>query len=235
MIDFDQEIFNIVNSKKAFYQRYSDDLIIVCDQDDESFFNNLIRDRIAKVKLEIQPRKTNIYRYQRVYNVFKGGIVDKNNNIIFNKQLEYLGFEYDGNKVRIKKAGFSKFYRSMKRGFQRGIYFASKASNKTNKIFKTRLYKRFTYKGAKRRLIYQCDSSSKTGFRKTKKYYWGNYISYIEKANKIMKSINGDDTIKKQSSNFWKNFSKEMKKAQLGINNKLKKQKNNFIQFYHKK
>ena len=111
----------------------------------------------------------------------------------------------------------------MKRAFKRGIHFATKPENKNHNLFEERLYKRFTYKGAKRRLIYKSDPKSETGYSKSKEQYWGNYISYLEKANRIMKSINDDDTIKKQYSKFWLNFGKEMKKAHEEIDEKVVK------------
>jgi hypothetical protein len=214
MLDFDDLIYNSAKKHNAFYQRYSDDLIIVCDQKDEKYFNDLIRNSIEELaKLEIQAEKTNIYRYENIDNEYIGGIVNENNKVIPNKQLEYLGFEYDGKKVMVKTVGFSKFYRSMKKAFRRGVHFATKPNNKNQCLFEERLYRRFTFKGAKRRLIYKPDSNSETGFSKTEEQYWGNYISYLEKANKVMKPINHDDTIKKQYSKFWRNFEKEMRKA----------------------
>ena len=223
MLDFDKLIFEKAKKYNAYYQRYSDDLIIVCDQKDENLFNNLIRDAIEDLaKLEIQPKKTNIYRYQEKDGCFNGGVLNENGQIVPNKQLEYLGFEYDGNKVRVKTVGFSKFYRSMKRAFRRGVHFASKPENKNHNLFEERLYKRFTYKGAKRRLKYKPDPTSETGYSKSKEQYWGNYISYLEKANRVMRPINNDDTIKKQYSKFWLNFNKEMKKANTEIFDKVK-------------
>jgi hypothetical protein len=221
MLDFDEKIYDIVVDKNAYYQRYSDDLVIVCKQEDETFFYNLIRESIEKLaNLDIQPKKTNIYRYSNNLGVFSGGIL-KDGVIESNKQLEYLGFVYDGNKIRVKTVGFSKFYRSMKRAFRRGVHFASKPTNKSHNLFEERLYKRFSYKGAKRRLIYKPNPSSETGFVKSKEQHWGNYLSYLEKANNIMKPINGDDNIKRQYSKFWKNFGKEMKKAYSEIGKKV--------------
>src|SRR5690606_34152769 len=153
--DFDELVFEATQKKDAYYQRYSDDLIIVCDQKDEDYFNNLIRTSIEELaKLDIQPKKTNIYRYENINDEFVGGIVNEKNEVTQNKHLEYLGFQYDGKKVKVKTVGFSKFYRSMKRAFRRGVHFAVKPENKNHNLFEERLYKRFTYKGAKRRLIY---------------------------------------------------------------------------------
>ena len=119
MLDFDEVIYAQTKANDAYYQRYSDDLIIVCDQKDEALFFKLIQDSISQlVDLTIQPEKTKIYRYQKDGNKFSGGIAAKEGIFSPNRQLEYLGFQYDGSNVRVKTVGFSKFYRSMKRSHQ---------------------------------------------------------------------------------------------------------------------
>ncbi len=233
MIDFDQLVYTETKKRNAYYQRYSDDLIIICDQEDEKYFYDLIRSSILNlVSLEIHPEKTKKYRYEMVNNQFSGGFVLDTEEITTNKQLEYLGFEYDGEKVRVKTVGFSKFYRSMKRAIRRGIHFASKPENKNKDLFEERLYKRFSYKGAGRRLIWKKDPKSETGYSPSEEQYWGNYISYLEKANRVMRPINCDDTIKNQFSRFWPNFGKEMTKAKAKIG---KRKKNNSKKYFHKR
>lgn len=215
MLDFDERIYHasIDLSKNAYYQRYSDDLIIVCDRKDEDYFYELIREEIeTKAKLDIQPKKTNIYRYELNQNSeFKGGILE-NGVVNPDKQLEYLGFMYDGTKVRVKTAGFSKFYRTMKRSFKRGAHFAKKAHIPSDSLFETRLYKRFTHIGSKRRLKWLPDPGSPTGYNRSAKYDWGNFISYLNKANDVMKAINGDNTIANQYRKVWNKFH-EIKKV----------------------
>lgn len=215
MLDFDERIYHAVSDplKDAYYQRYSDDLIIVCDRKDEDYFYDLIREEIeTKANLEIQPAKTNVYRYEtNKDSEFKGGILE-GSVVNTNKQLEYLGFMYDGTKVRVKTAGFSKFYRTMKRSFRRGAHFAKKAHIPSDSLFETRLYKRFTHLGSKRRLRWLPDPGSPTGYSRSTQFDWGNFISYLNKANEVMRGINGDDTILRQYRKVWNKFH-EIKKA----------------------
>lgn len=214
MLDFDERVYSEISnpSRMAYYQRYSDDLIIICEQKDEEDFVKLIRHEIkTEAKLEIQETKTNIYRYElNEDGDFRGGIL-KDNSISTNKQLEYLGFMYDGSKVRIKTVGFSKFYRKMKRSFKRGAHFAKKAHIPSNSLFKTRLYKRFTHIGAKRRLKWLPNPNDPKEYRRSTIYDWGNFISYLNKANGIMKEINNDDGIANQSRKIWKKFHEIMR------------------------
>ncbi|WP_026837095.1 reverse transcriptase/maturase family protein [Gillisia sp. JM1] len=213
MLDFDQEVYDMVDSIDGYYQRYSDDLIIVCEQKYEEDILKFIRDRIKNLaKLQIQPSKTAVYRFQEVDGEFQGFEINedsKKHN--YNKSLEYLGFSFDGKRVLIKDAGFSKYYRSMKRSLKKSASLALYSKNPNDKIFKRRLYKRFTHKGAKRKQIYHPSKLDPTKYEVTKKYYWGNYLSYVYKANDTMKSINESDVIKKQGRRFWRKFHLLMK------------------------
>lgn len=213
MLDFDQEIFNNVSSIGGFYQRYSDDLIIICEQQYEGVMINLVREKIDKlVNLTIEPNKTKVFRFEEVNGIFKGFEVDERTKAPnHNKTMEYLGFSFDGQRVLIKTSGFSKFYRTMKSAFKRSTSLAIYGKNPDKSLFKSRLYKRFTHRGARRKLIYRPSNSDKTVYEKTNKYYWGNYLSYIYKANESMKSINGGDHVKRQGRKFWRKFNELMK------------------------
>ncbi|RXG21109.1 reverse transcriptase/maturase family protein [Leeuwenhoekiella aequorea] len=208
MLDFDQEVYDKVLEVNGYYQRYSDDLIIICERDNEDEIIKFIRDRIKNIaKLEIHPSKTSVYRFEQIDGVFKGFEIDestKEHN--YNKTLEYLGFSFDGQRVLIKDAGFSKYHRSMKRSFKKSTSLALNSKNPDKSIFKSRLYKRFTHRGAKRRKIYHPSKTDPTKYVETRKYDWGNYLSYVYKANDAMISINKSDAIKYQSRRFWKRF-----------------------------
>jgi len=214
LLDFDELIIKKIESINGFYQRYSDDLIIVCERQNEDDIIKLIRDTISGefVKLTIEPKKTKLYHFEFINGLFKGFAVNETtkepNN---NKPLEYLGFSFDGQKVLIKNAGFSKFYRSMKGAFNRAITYALYSKNPDKSLFKSRLYKRFTYKGAEGKLIYRPSKDDPKVYNKTKEYNWGNYISYVYKANDSMQSINGNNAIKKQSRKLWGEFNRLMK------------------------
>ncbi len=223
MIDFDAKIYDETSkvSKNAYYQRYSDDIIIVCDQGDENFFYDILCEEIEhKAYLDIQPNKTNIYRYELGNDGTLIGGIFKNGIVCSNKQLEYLGFVFDGGKVQVKASGFSKFYRNMKRSFRRGIHFAKKAHIPSNSLFEGRLYKRYTHIGAKRRLKWIADNSSPTGYKRTTMYDWGNFISYLNKADGAMRKINSNNHIAKQARKIWNKFHQLKKKAYMNILNK---------------
>lgn len=224
MLDFDIDIFNRVNTINGFYQRYSDDMIIVCEQQFEDEVIELIRDKIKNlVNLEIKPDKTKLYRFENINGIFKGFEVDEISKIPnFNKTLEYLGFSYDGLRVLIKASGFSKFYRTMKSSIKRATSFAINSKNPDKSLFKSRLYKRFTYQGSKRKMIFRPSKFDKNKYEKSKKYYWGNYLSYSNKANDTMLSINIHPLIKNQTRKFWSKFHKLVSSSEEYIKFKTK-------------
>lgn len=215
MLAFDKKLFEKINAVNGFYQRYSDDLIIVCQQENEDEIIKTLRELISDKKtadLEIQPQKTKVYRFEYVASKFIGFEIDEKTKVRnYNKTLEFLGFTFDGQRVLIKTSGYSKFYRSMIKSFKKSASLASHSKNPDKRIFKGRLFKRFTHKGSNRKLIYRPSKEDKTKYVKTKEFDWGNYLSYIYKANNSMKEINGNDSIKRQSRKLWKNFNDIMK------------------------
>ena len=220
MLDFDKIVFDKIEAINGFYQRYSDDLIIVCERQHEEDIIKLIRDTISGefAELTIEPKKTKLYHFEMVAGLFKGFAVNENTKQPnSNKPLEYLGFSFDGQRVLIKSAGFSKFYRSMKGAFNRAVSFAIHSKNPDKNLFKSRLYKRFTHKGAKRRLIYRPLKNDPKVYKPSREYDWGNYLTYIYKSDDAMKTINENNAIKKQSRKLWGEFNRLMKIHELEL------------------
>jgi len=78
MLEFDELVFNKISSINGFYQRYSDDLIIVCEQEYEDEIIKFLRDEIdALTKLEIQPSKTKVYQFEELKGKFIGFQIDE--------------------------------------------------------------------------------------------------------------------------------------------------------------
>jgi hypothetical protein len=95
----------------------------------------------------------------------------------------------------------------MKRTIKRGKYFSKKPNNKyTGELFKSRLLKRFSYKGADRRNKYLWNAS-KSYFEITQHFDWGNFISYAKKAQKIK----FPNKIKSQTKRHWNKLEKLLK------------------------
>ncbi|MBK7214325.1 MAG: hypothetical protein IPH88_13705 [Bacteroidales bacterium] len=220
MLDFDRVIYEKINLLKGYYQRYSDDIIIVCERQSEEEVISLIRTTIngELAALDIESKKTKLYHFEMVDGKYKGfAINEKTKEANYNLPLNYLGFSFDGQRVLIKNAGFSKFYRSMKKAFNMAASFAIKSKNPDKTIFKSRLYKRFTYKGANRRLIFRPLKSNPKVYKVSREFDWGNYLTYVYKANETMKAINENNAIRKQSRKVWRVFHKLLSENELKV------------------
>jgi|TARA_R100000479_G_scaffold51000_2_gene23947 hypothetical protein len=212
MLDFDEALHQFTNAFDGFYQRYSDDLVIVCPRDKEKETLEYLNEKIAdpnNCNLNIHPDKTQVYRYEWQGRRLIGGIAEETQGYSTAKQLEYLGFEFTGTNVYVKTQGISKYYRSMIRSIKRGKFYAKKAHHREKGLFKNKLFKRFTILGGKRILRFIPDPENKNKYipDPDKRYNWGNYFSYLLKANAVMKPLNGGkDTITKQTRRFERNF-----------------------------
>lgn len=205
MVNFDKKINKIVNGINGLYRRYSDDMIVVCE---ESHVASIVKEfdlAIAERDLEIQHDKTQVFNFVKQNGIYHcTQIFDK--AVHTSKNLEYLGFEFDGHNTFLKSSSLSSYYRKLKRSIQICNFYSKTHCTSKSKglIFKTRLYKKYTYKGAQRKRIYIKDKSNPTNFIRTDRYAWGNYITYAYLGiNKLP-----NNKIKNQIKRHWKILNK---------------------------
>ena len=197
MLEFDKKMVSLAEGKSGLYRRYSDDILYVGKPDDREAIHSFISTYLVDhLKLDIQPEKTLEVHFKRngfpdawEYSTHQGGK-------LVNKSLSYLGFDYDGQQIRIRQSGLSKYYRGLKRVIRRRAYYARKVNikilnnpelNRDNWIFRRGIYKSKSHLGAKKKKI-------------DGKIFWGNFISYSLNASKIFKSA----AIRRQIRNHWK-------------------------------
>jgi hypothetical protein len=193
------KIVNEHLSGRGIYRRYSDDMVVVCPTSEKDRIIKLITETIDKdFKLNIQSTKTQIFHFRRQNNLLHCGQEFKE-CINWNKNFIYLGFEFDGSAVLLKSASLAGYYRKMKRTIFRAKRHSRKPLNShRGEIFKRRILKKFSYKGAQRRRKWI--KEPKTGyFKKSEHYDWGNFLSYATKASKVMVR----NKIKQQIKNHW--------------------------------
>lgn len=206
MLDFDRAINDYLESIGGVYRRYSDDMVAICPLDKKDEVINAFGEEIENISLSIQSKKTQIFHFERHGRNLKCG-QEFSNGINYNKNFIYLGLEFDGATVKIKSASISGYYRKMKRTIKRGRYFSNKPLNKyAGELFKSRLLKRFSYKGASKRRKYIWNSS-KEFFEMSHHIDWGNFLSYAAKAQKIKLP----NKIKSQTKKHWNKLNKLLK------------------------
>lgn len=162
MLSFDKELHGLANEKKGIYRRYSDDLLIVCGLDDFDFFKKTMTENIKKYKLTINPDKINDTFFLKNESGDLRGYEENSNNSKY-KNLQYLGFEFNGNDIFIRSASLAKYYRTMKFKIRKATRLAygkkSKTKKEKNKVFKKSLFKRYLYKGRRSFISYALNSA----------------------------------------------------------------------------
>ncbi|TPD71118.1 reverse transcriptase domain-containing protein [Flavobacterium microcysteis] len=214
LLQFDAKINSKIIDLGGIYRRYSDDMIVIIDENHKDEIYQYFLDEILKENLLIQPSKTQIFYFKEFNGVYGCKELNQITDVLTsNTKFEYLGFSFNGSDVYLKSSGLSKFYRKMKRSIRRGGFYAKYGSNNVPHLFKNRLYKKFTHLGSQRKKIFKPDPHNPNKFLKTGEYDWGNFLSYANLAERIFKS----KKIKNQVKGHWKKFDMLLKSKEKEI------------------
>ncbi|MCZ8090340.1 reverse transcriptase domain-containing protein [Flavobacterium sp.] len=215
MLPFDESIINELTLKKnIFYRRYSDDIIVICKEEQVEFVEDFVDNQVKKIELIISKEKTE----KTLFKLDNGKLQSfqiHGTELIKNKPLNYLGFEFYGHKTLIKSKNLASFYRDMKDTIKRKSKRVEKLNEKELKddspIFKRKIYRLYSFKGVKSRLLDSKRSEFKNGklvVKPFKRKFRGNYIKYIYRASEEMNA----PEIKMQIRNHWKILQSTIKK-----------------------
>lgn len=198
LIHFDKIVNKFIKLNGGIYRRYSDDIVVVCPLKVKDNLAEIVYREIKRFDLEIQKKKTQIFQFRKDNDRLHCG-QEFDGVINWNKNFIYLGFEFDGYNVLLKSASISGYYRKMKRAIRRAKHYSSRRhAPNSGVIFKRRIFKKFSYKGAKRVRKYLWNDTEKK-FVKSDIYNWGNFLSYVYKASNVM--VN--NKIKQQTKRHW--------------------------------
>lgn len=169
MIEFDSRLSSFIEEINGKYLRYCDDFIIIVPYLEEGILKKTydkLMEEVAKAKLILQSDKTQLYTYENqsispLQNVVDG--IETKSRI-----LNYLGFSFDGKKVSLRDKTITKYYNKLYRKIKTIIKqnFVSKYGNP---ISCNNLY-----------TIY-----SKNGSIPNQENKWGNFITYVNKCERI--------------------------------------------------
>lgn len=228
MYRFDLETYTELSQEKdVFYRRYSDDIVLICSNEQRNYVESFIREKIsgeaAKLKLSENKTERIIFRMVDIGGKkrLQSFLLNINGDETFNIPMNYLGFQFFGYQTLVKNNRLSGFYRRMKRAVRLQHIKAEKAKErnllKDKVIYKRRIYRLFSYKGIKKREL-----ASKRRFILIRNNlgYWirepherhnkhrGNALKYAYKASEIMKA----PEIKRQYRNHFYILQKTIKK-----------------------
>lgn len=171
LLEFDKEIYSLMQSVNGLYRRYSDDIICICDTNDEIQIKKSVEKAISKYSLTLN-EKVDLVRFSK----------DKSDT------LKYLGFEFDGENIFLKSASLSKYYRKCKRLIQHKAYCGYKLQRKKvsihTHIYRKKIYRRYTHLGTQNYLSYAFRASGilkSSTIRKQLRMHWKKVHLYMNK------------------------------------------------------
>lgn len=210
MLNFDAHIYQKTNELGGIYRRYSDDIVVVCNNSVKHEILKILEDSISKLtKLNIKQEKTQVFYFCKENNSIKclqefRGQINKNSS---NKKFEYLGFSFDGVNIYLKNQALAQYYMKMSQGVKRCKYYSKRIRNDTKgKLFINRLHYRYSYLGKEKskRYIRQLNTKDKWVFQRQ---IWGNFLGYAYNSAEIMQS----NTIRHQVRRHWKILNTKIK------------------------
>lgn len=158
MLDYDREMTQLSKEMEFIYRRYCDDIIVVCKTEDLDNIKEALYRNIAKYFLTIQPEKEDIVNFRQdagqKWRCFKNGT-----NTL--KNLQYLGFEFNGKDIFIRSSSLSKYHRRMKAGVRETIKRAYGRKSKGKRIYRRNLHERFTHLGEQNFITYGLRAADK--------------------------------------------------------------------------
>jgi RNA-directed DNA polymerase len=168
LIDFDKWLYDLGKTKgfDFIYRRYCDDLIVICNPENVGLINNALLNKISQYKLTIQPKKTEILEFKknskweiRSFNRKKlkdegDPDVTKLNEKKFYKNLQYLGFEFNGQNIYIRPGSLSRYFRKMKGRIVKTVMMAYSKRSKDDNIKRHQIYEKYSYRGSRNFITY---------------------------------------------------------------------------------
>lgn len=182
LIDFDEKMYHLSKKMDFTYRRYCDDILIVCDPKSVREINEEILKEIGMYSLVIQPRKTELITFRETLSgkirSFNQKKLDELNPTIntetekrYYKNLQYLGFEFNGENIYIRPGSLSRYFRKMKGRIIKSIMMAYSNKSKRDKILKKQIFERYSHFGKRNFLSYAIKSSKKRYYSKSAKKF----------------------------------------------------------------
>jgi hypothetical protein len=129
MLDVDERMVDLCEKREALYQRYSDDILIICRPEDEAKITSTFDLQLKEHQLSLNK--------------------DKSERMIFDniskEAFQYLGFNISSDGAAIRPGSLARQWRKARRSISRTkkIGAAAMASGQASKIFTRKLRRRF--------------------------------------------------------------------------------------------
>ncbi|MCB1116623.1 MAG: hypothetical protein KDK71_09150, partial [Chlamydiia bacterium] len=206
MVDYDLFFQKMSGNLDFIYRRYCDDILFICKHGQADDIIKLAYDKIEECQLTIQPKKEEkiIFTYGlngKLRGFDKQRMEEDNLSVQalrstegekYYKNLQYLGFEFNGQNVYIRSSSMSRYFQRMKKGTETVVKMAYGPNGKGKKIFKRKLFSRYTHLGKRNFITYALKAAS----------------DYYKNSNGEVKRGFNSPTIKKQVSRHFSKLKK---------------------------
>ena len=170
LIDFDNWLKEQSIILDFTYRRYCDDIIIICNTTDATEINKKLVKEIEKYRVTIQSKKTELIEFKAnskgVIRAFNKSKINKNKATVnsqneqqYYKNLQYLGFDFNGQNIYIRPGSLSRYFRKMKGRIIKSIVMSYSDKSKKDKILKKQIFERYSHLGKRNFLSYAINSS----------------------------------------------------------------------------
>lgn len=156
LIDFDISLKKRVEELGGLYRRYCDDIIVICSHSNASELRDFVMKEILNSELEINDKKTEVTIFKYCSNGLRG--FEDCSDPRF-KNLQYLGFEFNGQNVYIRSSSMSRYYRRLTGRIRENLKAAYGKNSIGHKVFKKKLYNRYSDKGERNFISYATNAS----------------------------------------------------------------------------
>lgn len=160
LLQFDLHMSNLCRNMNSIYRRYCDDILIVCKTKDKAYLHDKLCEQIRFHGLTIQSKKTEIIDFRFVKKQLfafdgKPGVLRGKN-----KKLQYLGFEFDGQRVYIRPGSLSAYFRKMKAGIRNTLIKAYGKHSHDPKLLTKGLLDKYSHVGRNNFVAYAYRAAS---------------------------------------------------------------------------
>jgi RNA-directed DNA polymerase len=160
LIEFDLHMSNFCNSMGSIYRRYCDDILIVCKSKNAISLNNRLLTQLYQHGLKVQPLKTEIINFRKVEKHLKAFDGKTGSAVNRLKKLQYLGFEFDGERTYIRPGSLSTYFRKMKAGIRNTVLKVYGQHSKNSKILVKDLLEKYSHTGKNNFIAYAYRAAS---------------------------------------------------------------------------
>lgn len=182
MMEFDVKMYAFMKELGGHYFRYSDDILLICDQTDQEKAAQKVMDEISNpaINLEINDAKTDITYFAR-----------NSEGVLFGygnahpKKMQYLGLEFDGQNIFLRSSSISRYHRKVRNGVRRALMQSLGKNSKGEKVFKRKLYRSYSHHGSQNFIAYALRASKIASSKKIRLQVKGN----IELINSLIENL----------------------------------------------